>query len=83
MPVMDGYEATRVIRQQESAGRRLPIIALAANALAADRARCLAAGMDTNLAKPLHPEQLKMALQRWLSVDDAAPDNISSPRKAG
>ena len=71
MPEMDGYEATRVIREREQlehvpAGQRLPIVALTANALATDRDRCLAAGMDEYLAKPLRPTVLAAILERFL-----------------
>jgi signal transduction histidine kinase/CheY-like chemotaxis protein len=71
MPEMDGYEATRAIRAHEQRARpgddraRVPIIALTANALAADRDRCLLAGMDDYLAKPLRPEALAVTLERW------------------
>lgn len=91
MPEMDGYEATRVIRAQElarlsdaehPAGRRLPIIALTANAMAADRARCLASGMDDYLAKPLRPDLLTGTLERWLQPDEADPTTLPS-RMAG
>lgn len=68
MPVLDGYEAARVIRQWEEANglSRLPIVALTAHALKGDRERCLAAGMDDYLAKPLDPDVLVAALTRWL-----------------
>ena len=68
MPIMDGYEATRRIRQweQEAGKPRLPIIALTADAFQEDRIRCLAAGMDDFLTKPLHVEDLKATLQKWL-----------------
>ncbi|MCA8965827.1 MAG: PAS domain-containing protein, partial [Planctomycetes bacterium] len=66
MPEMDGYEATRVIRQQEAAGRRrVPIVALTANALTSDRQDCFAAGMDDYLAKPFRKADLERVVQRW------------------
>jgi PAS domain S-box-containing protein len=76
MPEMDGYEATRVIRERERlqhvpASQRLPIIALTANALATDRDRCLAAGMDEYLAKPLRPAMLATILERFLTPTQA------------
>jgi len=71
MPVMDGYEATRRIRQNP-AWKHLPIIALTANAMADERERCRAAGMDDYLAKPFRMEQLAALLKQWLSIK-AAP----------
>jgi len=65
MPEMDGFEATRRIRQH-LAGRPLPIIAITANALAGDRAACVAAGMDDFLAKPVKQEELRSCLARWI-----------------
>ncbi|MBS0375720.1 MAG: response regulator [Proteobacteria bacterium] len=65
MPLLDGFDATRQIRQREPAGQRLPIIALTANALAGDRDSCLAAGMDDYLSKPLEPAALAASLARW------------------
>ncbi|HMQ22117.1 MAG TPA: response regulator, partial [Planctomycetota bacterium] len=59
MPVMDGYEATRRIRMlEEQSGQHIPIIAVTANALAEDRDRCLSAGMDEYLKKPVRPKEL-------------------------
>jgi signal transduction histidine kinase/DNA-binding response OmpR family regulator len=68
MPGIDGYEGTRLIRQWEAAqGRsRLPIIALTAHAMKGDRDRCLEAGMDDYLTKPLDPEQIAATLHKWL-----------------
>lgn len=71
MPEMDGFTATATIRQQErEAGghRHLPIIALTANAMEGDRARCLAAGMDDYLAKPFTMAQLSEMLTQWLPL---------------
>jgi signal transduction histidine kinase/CheY-like chemotaxis protein/HPt (histidine-containing phosphotransfer) domain-containing protein len=68
MPVMDGYEATQHIREIESRRRgsvRAPIIALTAAALSEDRDRCLAAGMDDYLSKPVHRDDLNAMLGRW------------------
>lgn len=66
MPHMDGMDATRIIRTREQSGRRVPIIALTANAMNGERERCLAAGMDDYLQKPVTLEQLSDRLSRWL-----------------
>jgi signal transduction histidine kinase/CheY-like chemotaxis protein/HPt (histidine-containing phosphotransfer) domain-containing protein len=67
MPVMDGYMATRIRRQKEIAGaRRVPIIAMTANAMAGDREKCLKAGMDDYMSKPLNRALLEQTLRRWL-----------------
>ena len=69
MPVMDGFTATRRIRESEARaglGGRLPIIALSANVMREDRERCSAAGMDAHLGKPLEPKQLVDCLSRYL-----------------
>lgn len=71
MPVLDGIEATRAMRCTET-GRRTPIVALSASALADDRDRCLAAGMVAFLPKPFRPAQLDELLERVLPVDTAA-----------
>jgi signal transduction histidine kinase len=76
MPEMDGLEATALIRAQEQAtGRHLPIVALTAHAMHGDAERCLAAGMDGYLAKPLKAEELDAALEQWLggTVGASAP----------
>jgi signal transduction histidine kinase/CheY-like chemotaxis protein len=69
MPVLDGYSAARRWREIESAdpmGPHLPIVAMTANAMAGDRQRCLDAGMDDYLAKPVTRGQLEHSLRRWL-----------------
>jgi CheY-like chemotaxis protein len=69
MPEMDGFAATADIRLREfsaSAPRRVPIIALTANAMQGDRERCLAAGMDDYLAKPFSKPQLAAIVAKWL-----------------
>ncbi|MEP7153305.1 MAG: response regulator [Nitrospira sp.] len=82
MPVMDGYEATRHIREQEQQPHpardraHIPIIALTANAMQGDRERCKAAGMDDYLSKPVKIDDLGRILHRWMplpTVEDAPP----------
>jgi signal transduction histidine kinase/CheY-like chemotaxis protein len=65
MPELDGYSASREIRALEQGAQRVPIIALTANAMADDRAKCIAAGMDDFLSKPVTVEDIRKALQRW------------------
>jgi len=84
MPVLDGYQATARIRAAES-GTRTPIIALTADALAEDRQRCLEAGMDDYIAKPVTVENLARMLSRWAAsaqgrrVAGTAPMNEPAP----
>ncbi len=68
MPEMDGFEATREIRNKENHGKRSVIIALTALALAGDKEKCMDAGMDDYLPKPLEHKALRNALEKWVSV---------------
>ncbi|MFM2587829.1 response regulator [Vibrio sp. TBV020] len=65
MPVMDGYQATRTIRQQ-SQFDGLPIIAMTANAMSGDKERCLEAGMNDHLPKPINPQEVYQTLSKWI-----------------
>ena len=80
MPVMDGFEATRAIREMEkSHGGHLPVIATTANAMQGDRENCILAGMDDYLAKPVVMEELKALLATWLN----GKENASTARTGG
>jgi len=68
MPVMEGYEATRRIREREVGRRRTPIIALTAHAMVGDREKCLDCGMDDYLTKPLRPQALEGVLRKYLGT---------------
>ncbi len=81
MPEMHGFDATRVIRQHEKESKvlggrdgHLPIVALTANAIRGDRERCINAGMDDYLAKPIQLEQLAAVLDSWLSPAEGLPE---------
>jgi len=70
MPVMNGLQATQAIRNAEAGeadkAGRVPVIAVTAHAMGGDRERCLAAGMDDYLSKPVSPEKLEAIIQKWV-----------------
>jgi CheY-like chemotaxis protein/HPt (histidine-containing phosphotransfer) domain-containing protein/two-component sensor histidine kinase len=82
MPVMDGYMATRLWRERErtTGTGHLPIVAMTANAMAGDRERCLAAGMDDYISKPLDRAALAQLLKKWLAVSQAQASPPAEPR---
>jgi signal transduction histidine kinase/CheY-like chemotaxis protein len=82
MPLLDGYTATRRWREQETerGEARIPIVAMTANAMAGDRQRCLDAGMDDYLSKPVSRSQLEKCLRRWLPSMDTDP---ATPKPSG
>ena len=81
MPELDGFEATARIRAREVTGHHTPIIAMTAAAMRGDRERCLAAGMDDYLSKPITIESLQAVLERWLPLTAEGPKQ--DPGRAG
>ena len=83
MPVMDSFDATRELRRQEksSGARHLPVVAVTAYALEGDREKCLAAGMDDYLTKPIQRESLQIVLNRFLAehIPKEAVIHIETP----
>lgn len=69
LPELDGYGATKLIREAEGDEKHTPIIALTANALEGDKEKCLKAGMDDYLAKPFRGEDIEMVLSKFLKAD--------------
>jgi two-component system, sensor histidine kinase and response regulator len=83
MPVMDGYTATTELRKREGSARHIPVIAMTAGALAENRDRCIAAGMDDFISKPVGQEALATALTRWLPpTGPARPAAPATERQA-
>jgi CheY-like chemotaxis protein len=91
MPVMDGYQATKEIRNLKSAIRNVPIIAMTAHAMAGDEEKSLKAGMNGHVTKPIDPDQLFGELQKWIGSsekrakdvpeDDSVPDMSAAETK--
>jgi two-component system, sensor histidine kinase and response regulator len=82
MPEMGGFECTAIIRDREqSTGFHLPIIAMTAHAMKGDELRCLAAGMDSYLSKPIQPDQLFDVVEQHLRASSFT-GSASSPRKS-
>ncbi|HEY4235382.1 MAG TPA: response regulator [Lacipirellulaceae bacterium] len=87
MPEMDGLKATAEIRrQEEKTGAHVPIVAMTAHVMKGDRERCMEAGMDDYLAKPVEPKLLQEVLTRWAITargGDSNPVNVSANQRAG
>ncbi|HUR18387.1 MAG TPA: response regulator, partial [Acidimicrobiales bacterium] len=82
MPEMDGVDATIEIRRQEGDNRRTPIIAMTAGARIEDRDRCLGAGMDDYISKPVAPKDLEAALAPWVNQEPPTSTVAADPEAA-
>ncbi|HEU4811202.1 MAG TPA: response regulator [Nocardioides sp.] len=87
MPRLDGFDATRAVRANEPDGQRVPIIAMTASALEGERERCLAAGMDDFVTKPVDVRELEAVIRKWTGaavepVADSPVETRTAPRTA-
>jgi HPt (histidine-containing phosphotransfer) domain-containing protein len=73
MPELDGYAAATEIRRRQNGGPRVPIVAMTANAMDGERERCLAAGMDDYITKPIDRHRFRQVLDRWLAPQLSEP----------
>jgi DNA-binding NarL/FixJ family response regulator len=82
MPEMDGFEATAALRRRLDSKSRLPVIAVTAQAMQGDRERCLRAGMDDYISKPVKPEDFAAALKRWMPGREQGQESETPPPTA-
>ena len=80
MPALDGYETTKTLREREGEERHTTIVAMTANALKGDRQKCLAAGMDDYISKPVDLGNLAAVLTQWLSKPTTLSENVESEK---
>jgi CheY-like chemotaxis protein len=78
MPEMDGFTTSAEIRRREGPGQHIPVIAVTADAMQGDWERCIAAGMDDYLPKPIRADRLEAVLARWIPVGEGTPEDDGS-----
>ncbi len=78
MPILDGYAATRKIRELQGDEKEVPIIAMTAYAMAGDEGKCLAAGMSDYIAKPINPQTMMKKILHWAAESDRSPEMITT-----
>ena len=83
MPVLDGYQATAEIRRLEGVSQHVPIVAMTANAMSGDKERCIAAGMDDYVMKPVKLDRLSEVIGRWLRRDATGVSSVDAGTRSG